>query len=97
MTLGSAGSSLTPWPTPSWAQGPTCRYEQWVPSLTRLAWSGIGAKWVASPVEPEPVLGGRGGGERMKDEASWSLPKEVAAMFSSLPDAMSSGRTRIGP
>lgn len=63
MTLGSVGSSSTPWPTPSWAQGPTCRYEQWVPFLELFVWLGIRAKWVPFPVEPEPGNGGEGRNE----------------------------------
>lgn len=54
MILGLAGSSSIPWLTPSWAQGPTCRYEQHVSYLELLVLSGTGAKWVPFPVEPEP-------------------------------------------
>ena len=69
MTLGSAGSSSTPWPTPSWAPGPTCRYEHLVPFLEVLVSSGIGAKWVSSHVEPDPCAWVMGmGGKEMRDE-----------------------------
>lgn len=69
MTLGSAGSSSTPWPIPSWAQGPTCRYEQWVPFSSFLS-GGCLSLWSQSL-----VMGLRG---EMRSEVLWFLPEEIA-------------------